>query len=63
MIGGLADLDGWATRHRGALRARGELLVFDDHPVALCVDGLQRWRNDYFRDRPIPTGSGGSARS
>jgi SAM-dependent methyltransferase len=50
VLGGLGDLDGWATGIAAALRAAGELLVFDDHPVADCVDGLLRWRSDYFRD-------------
>ena len=34
----------------GALQPRGELLVYDDHPVALCVDGLQHWHYDYFEE-------------
>jgi SAM-dependent methyltransferase len=46
----LDDLDGWAAGIAAALRGHGELLVFDDHPVADCVDGLLRWRSDYFRD-------------
>lgn len=50
VIGRLADLDGWARGVAAALRARGELLVFDDHPVADCVDGLLRWRDTYFRE-------------
>src|SRR5207237_4508692 len=50
VIGGLGDLDAWATGLDGALHPRGELLVFDDHPVALCVDGLQRWHYDYFEE-------------
>ena len=50
VLGGLADLDGWAAGIAAALRVAGELLVFDDHPVADCVDGLLRWRSDYFRD-------------
>ena len=50
VLGRLADLDGWAAGVAAALRARGELLVFDDHPVADCVDGLLRWRSDYFRE-------------
>jgi SAM-dependent methyltransferase len=48
------DLDGWAAGVAAALRPRGELLVFDDHPVAECVDGLLRWRGDYFRDPDDP---------
>jgi SAM-dependent methyltransferase len=54
VLGGLDDLDGWALGIAAALRANGELLVFDDHPVADCVDGLLRWRSDYFRDPADP---------
>jgi SAM-dependent methyltransferase len=54
VLGGLGDLDGWALGIAQALRAHGELLVFDDHPVADCVDGLLRWRSDYFRDPADP---------
>jgi hypothetical protein len=32
------------------LRRGGELLVYDTHPVAFCVDGLQRWHYDYFAE-------------
>jgi SAM-dependent methyltransferase len=48
VIQALDDLDGWARGIADALHARGEVLVYDDHPVALCVDGLQRWHYDYF---------------
>ena len=54
VLDGLDDLDGWAAGIAAALREHGELLVFDDHPIADCVDGLLRWRSDYFRD---PAGS------
>ena len=50
VIGNLADLDVWARGLVDALQSRGELLVFDDHPVALCVDALQRWHYDYFEE-------------
>ena len=50
VIGRLADLDAWAAGVAAALGTHGELLAFDDHPVALCVDGLQRWYRDYFDD-------------
>jgi SAM-dependent methyltransferase len=50
VIGGLADLDAWARGLVDAVHPRGELLVYDDHPVALCVDGLQRWHDDYFAE-------------
>jgi len=45
----LSDLDAWARGVAAALHPRGELLVFDDHPVADCVDGMLHWRYDYFR--------------
>jgi len=54
VIGRLVDLDAWARGIAAALRLRGELLVFDDHPIADCVDGLLRWRDDYFRDPADP---------
>jgi SAM-dependent methyltransferase len=54
VIAELTDLDGWARGIRAALGAHGELLVFDDHPVADCVDGLLRWRENYFRDAADP---------
>ena len=54
VLGGLDDLDGWALGIAAALPAHGELLLFDDHPVADCVDGLLRWRSDYFRDPADP---------
>jgi SAM-dependent methyltransferase len=54
VIGDLDDLDGWAAGIAAALREHGEFLVFDDHPVADCVDGLLRWRSDYFRDPDDP---------
>jgi SAM-dependent methyltransferase len=50
VLDGIADLDAWAAGIAAALKPGGELLVFDDHPVADCVDGLLRWRHDYFRE-------------
>jgi SAM-dependent methyltransferase len=46
----LDDLDAWAANVVAALQPRGELLVYETHPVALCVDGLQRWHYDYFAE-------------
>jgi SAM-dependent methyltransferase len=54
VLGHLDDLDRWAVGITAALRENGELLVFDDHPVADCVDAFLRWRNDYFRDPADP---------
>ena len=50
----LSDLDAWAAGCAAALKPGGELLVFDDHPVADCVDGLLRWSGNYFRDLANP---------
>jgi len=49
-LGRVTDLDAFAHGLADAVRAGGELLLFEDHPVADCVDGLLRWRADYFVD-------------
>jgi SAM-dependent methyltransferase len=54
VLGHLDDLAGWATGIAAALGEHGELLVFDDHPVADCVDDFLRWRHDYFREPTDP---------
>jgi SAM-dependent methyltransferase len=46
------DLDGWAQGIATALRPRGELLVFDEHPAAVRVDALMHWDLDYFEGPP-----------
>lgn len=48
------DLNRWAAGIASVLKPGGELLVFDDHPVADCVDGLLRWQTSYFRDPADP---------
>jgi SAM-dependent methyltransferase len=48
------DLDAWAAGITKVLRPGAELLVFDDHPVGDCVDGLLRWQSSYFRDPSDP---------
>jgi SAM-dependent methyltransferase len=48
------DLNRWAAGIAAVLKPGGELLVFDDHPVADCVDGLLRWQTSYFRDPADP---------
>jgi SAM-dependent methyltransferase len=42
------DLDTWMRGVATAVRTGGDLLLFDEHPVALCVDGLMHWRENYF---------------
>lgn len=50
VLAGVTDLDAWARGVDDALHENGELLVFDDHPVALCVDAFARWQYDYFSE-------------
>jgi SAM-dependent methyltransferase len=45
----LHDLDRWAAGVAAALRSGGRLLLYDEHPVALCLDENElRWSEDYF---------------
>jgi ubiquinone/menaquinone biosynthesis C-methylase UbiE len=44
----IADLDVWTRGVAAALRSGGDLLLYEEHPVALCVDGLMHWRESYF---------------
>jgi predicted TPR repeat methyltransferase len=44
----LQDLDAWARGIEAALKPGGDLLLFEEHPVAQCVDSMLRWREDYF---------------
>lgn len=44
----LQDLEAWASGIAAALKAGGDFLLFEEHPVAVCVDGLGHWREDYF---------------
>ena len=49
IIGEITDLDAWAAGIADALAAGGDLLWYDEHPVARSVDGLMHWRDSYFR--------------
>jgi SAM-dependent methyltransferase len=42
------DLDLFAGTVGTALKPGGDLLLYDEHPAALCIDGLMHWREDYF---------------
>jgi SAM-dependent methyltransferase len=46
----ITDLDAWTLGIAAALRTGGDLLLFEEHPVALCVDGLMHWRESYFAE-------------
>jgi predicted TPR repeat methyltransferase len=45
------DLEAWTRGVATTLRRDGDLLLFEEHPVALCVDGLMHWRESYFDER------------
>jgi SAM-dependent methyltransferase len=53
----LYDLDAWAIGIASALKPGGLLLLYDNHPVADCVDPLGHWREDYF-DSAVEVTSG-----
>jgi SAM-dependent methyltransferase len=44
----ITDVEAWTHGIAAALRSGGDLLLFEEHPVALCVDGLMHWRESYF---------------
>ena len=44
----LDNLDTWVDSVARTLRQHGELLMYEEHPVAECVDRLLRWHFDYF---------------
>ena len=44
----IGDLEPWAAGIAAALRAGGELIVHDEHPVLACLDDMLHWREDYF---------------
>jgi ubiquinone/menaquinone biosynthesis C-methylase UbiE len=47
-LAAILDLDAWLRGVVATLRDGGDLLLFEEHPVALCVDGLMHWRESYF---------------
>jgi SAM-dependent methyltransferase len=51
------DLEPWSRGIAAALRPGGQLLLYDDHPVARHVDELGHWRGDYF-DEGVEVGVG-----
>ena len=49
----LQDLDAWAGGIHAALKPGGVLLLYDIHPVSMCIDEVSlRWERDYFDDAP-----------
>jgi SAM-dependent methyltransferase len=47
-LASIRDLESWLRGLAATLRSGGDLLLFEEHPVALCVDGLMHWRESYF---------------
>jgi SAM-dependent methyltransferase len=45
-----AVVEPWAAGIAAALRAGGELIVHDEHPVLACLDDMLHWREDYFAE-------------
>lgn len=44
------DLTGFATGISAALRPGADLLFFEEHPAAICVDAMMHWRENYFAE-------------
>jgi SAM-dependent methyltransferase len=45
----VTDLDAFASAVAAALRKGGRLILYDWHPVALCIEPISlRWRESYF---------------
>jgi SAM-dependent methyltransferase len=44
------DIHAFASGIASAMRADADLLLFEEHPVALCVDAMMHWRENYFAD-------------
>ncbi|CAN5232397.1 hypothetical protein BH18ACT12_BH18ACT12_15700 [soil metagenome] len=49
-LSGITDLAAWTHEFSTALRSSGDLLLFEEHPVAFAVDGLMHWRENYFAE-------------
>ena len=52
-VAALRDRDAWSSGIAAALRTGGDLLLYDEHPAAKCVDGLMHWRESYFDDHAV----------
>jgi SAM-dependent methyltransferase len=44
----VSDLEKWLHGIAATLHTGGDFLLYEEHPVALCVDGLMHWRESYF---------------
>jgi SAM-dependent methyltransferase len=50
-LAAVVDLAAFASAAAAALRKNGSLIIYDWHPVSLCVDPVDlRWRDSYFAE-------------
>jgi hypothetical protein len=49
----VSDLPGWTAGIVAALKRGGILFVYDEHPVAACLDQMLHWHESYFDTWPI----------
>jgi SAM-dependent methyltransferase len=50
-LGAIRELGPFASALTAALRKNGRLILYDWHPIALCIDPVDlRWRESYFTD-------------
>jgi SAM-dependent methyltransferase len=47
------DFPGWAAGLAAALRRGGILFLYDEHPVAACLDQMLHWHESYFDAWPV----------
>ena len=47
-LANVLDIDAWLRGVAATLRNGGDFLLYEEHPVALVVDGLMHWRESYF---------------
>lgn len=50
VLADVADLPSFAAALASALRPGADLLLYEEHPVALCVDAMMHWRENYFAE-------------
>src|SRR6185436_2602000 len=49
----IQDLAAWADGIASALKKGGILFLYDEHPVAACLDQMLHWHESYFETWPL----------
>ena len=49
----VTDLHGWAGGIVAVLKRQGILFLYDEHPVAACLDQMLHWHESYFDTWPV----------